>query len=356
MIKLGIAVAAMVVGSIVAYQRMFNFVNTITLARKEVAWLQSPQATAANDYFWKQFHEGNYDSIPVILNKLTTAYVSNPNDIRTITHLGFTHMWALSEHRNNAGSPRSVEHATMAQKYFGESYLMNPNDTRTLSFLSSVKLANGSICGDRELLKDGYLNGQKAIREWENFSSFSLAYTLSRLPASDAKFKEALELMKTLAERHAEDFDPNNADTQAQIASIKLLLDSDQSKDRVFHNSWIAPHNIEGFFMAYGDMLVKSGNWKEGISVYRLCREVRQYSDWDYKEVLERRIVNAQRNAALFGKPVARGGSVGVDDAILVETGIACRSCHQMSEADVRRTFDGYDPRRLMVKKFYFLE
>lgn len=355
MLKLGIIIVAAVVGSIVAYQRVFNSVNTVTLT-KDVVWTQSPQATTANDYFWRQFHQGNYDSIPVVLDKLTAAYIDNPNDIRTVNHLAFTHMWALSERQNGGRSPRVIEHATLAQKYFGESYMMNPKDTRMLSFLSSAKMSNGAICGDQRLRMDGYLNGQKAIREWENFSSFSLAYTLSRLPAEDEKFKEALALMKTLAERHARNFDASSTDTQKQISEIRLLTDSDQSQDRVFHNSWIAPHNVEGFFMAYGDMLVKSGNWKEAISVYKLSQFVQQYSDWEYKDVLEKRITNAERNVALFGEAVARGERIGVDDAILVETGIACRSCHQMSVADKQRTFAGYDERRLLNKRFYFLE
>jgi len=356
MVKLGFLIVAMVVGCIVAYQRIFNSVKTVTLTKKNVMWHQSQQAVFANDYFWKQFHEGNYDSIPVILSKLTSAYIDNPSDIRTVNHLAFTHMWALSEHRNNPRNARTIEHATLAQKYFGESYLMNPIDARILSFLSSAKMANGAICGDRGLSKDGYLNGQKAIREWENFSSFSLAYTLSRLPSTDEKFKDALQLMRTLAERHAANFDARSADTKRQIAAIELLSDSDQSKDRVFHNSWIAPHNVEGFLMTYGDMLVKSGNPEEAISVYKLTRHVQQYNDWDYRDVLERRIKNAKRNVNVFRKPLNRSDNVGVDDVIMVETGIACRSCHQMSAGDRERTFAGYDERRLMDKKFYFLE
>lgn len=241
-----------------SYQLVFNSVKTITLSEKRYTWTQSPLSIAANTNFWQQFHQGNYDSIPSVLEKLTAAYLDNPNDIRTITHLAFTHMWALSEHNNN-NSPSVIDHATLAQKYFGESYLMNPSDTRILSFLSSVKLVNGAISHDKGLLKVGYLNGLKAIREWENFSAFSLAYTLSRLPYTDDKFQKGLKLMRTLAEGYAKNLDPKGNATREQIAGMKLLDYSHKSKDRVFYNSWVAPHNIEGFFMAYGDMLVKNG-------------------------------------------------------------------------------------------------
>jgi len=33
-----------------------------------------------------------------------------------------------------------------------------------------------------------------------------------------------------------------------------------EGKKRVCWNSWIAPHNFEGFFLNMGDMLVKSGD------------------------------------------------------------------------------------------------
>ena len=84
-----------------SYQLVFNSVKTITLSEKRYTWTQSLLSIAANTIFWQQFHQGNYDSIPIVLEKLTAVYLDNPNDIRTIIHLAFTHMWAVSEHQNN---------------------------------------------------------------------------------------------------------------------------------------------------------------------------------------------------------------------------------------------------------------
>ena len=337
------------------YQIFFNSVKTITLSEKKYKWVETSLSKSANEYFWEQFHQGNYDSIPVILEKLTAAYLDNPNDIRTVTHLGFTHMWAISEHKNNS-NPRAIEHATLAQKYFGESYQMNPRDTRVLSFLSSIKLANGAISKDNGLLKDGYLNGQKAIREWKSFSAFSLGYTLSRLPHTDEKFQEALQLMGDIASSYAEDFDPKSSATQQAISGMELLNNKDTSKDRVLKNSWVAPHNIESVFMVYGDMLVKNGDWKDAIDVYKLARFSEQYDSWDYKDVLERRIINAEANVELFRKENPSSQESEIGKTILVQTGISCRSCHQMSKTDKERFFKDYDVSNLLTKEFYLLE
>lgn len=350
-----ISVVLLAVTGWAVYQIFFNSVNTITLSEKEYEWVETSLSKSANEYFWEQFHQGNYDSIPVILKKLTAAYLDNPHDIRTITHLGFTHMWAISEHQNSS-NPRLIEHATLAQKYFGESYRMNPHDTRVLSFLSSVKLVNGAISNDDGLLKDGYLNGQKATREWKSFSAFSLGYTLGRLPHTDEKFQEALQLMGDIGSSYAEDFKPKTRATQQKISEMKLLKNTHISKDRVLYNSWVAPHNIEGVFMVYGDMLVKNGDWEDAIEVYRLARFSEQYDSWDYKDVLESRIMNAEANVELFRKEIPNNQKSEIGKTILVQTGISCRSCHQMSEKDKERFFTGYDVSELLTKDWYFLE
>lgn len=350
-----ISIAFVAVIGWAVYQSIFNSVATITLSEKDYEWVKTSSSITANNYFWEQFHQGNYDSIPTILEKLTAAYLENPNDIRTITHLAFTHMWAIAEHQMNS-NPRLIEHATLAQKYFGESYKMNPRDTRVLSFLSSVKLVNGTISKDDGLLKEGYLNGLKAIREWKDFSAFSLGYTLSRLPHTDEKFQEALKLMSNLASGYTENFNPKSSATQQAIAEMKILEYSHLTKDRVFYNSWVAPHNIEGFFMVYGDMLVKNGEWKEAIDVYKLARFSEQYDSWNYKDILEKRIINAKANVEFFRKEIPRNQKSEIGKTMLVQTKISCRSCHQMSKVDKERFFKDYDESKLLTKKFYLLD
>ncbi len=344
-----------VVSGWAVYGIFFDSVKTITLSEKKYEWVETPLSVSANGFFWKHFHQGNYDSIPSILEKLTAAYLANPNDIRTTTHLGFTHIWAISEHQNRS-SPRIVEHATLAQKYLGESYQMNPQDTRVLSFLSSVKLINGTISKDDGLLKDGYLNGLKAIREWKSFSEFSLGYTMSRLPHTDEKFQEALKLMRNVASGYAENFNPRSSATKKRISEMKLLENTHMSKDRVFYNSWVAPHNIEGVFMTYGDMLVKNGDWKDAVEIYKLAKFSQQYDSWDHKDVLENRIIDAEANVELFRKEIPRGQKSKIEKGILSQTRISCRSCHQMSKNDKERFFTNYDVSELLSKDWYLLE
>lgn len=128
------------------------------------------------------------------------------------------------------------------------------------------------------------------------------------------------------------------------------------TKDRVFYNSWVAPHNIEGFFMVYGDMLVKNGEWEDATEIYKLARFSAQYDSWDYKDILENRIINAKANVELFRKEIPRNQKSEIGKAMLVQTKISCRSCHQMSTTDKERFFTGYDESKLLTKNFYLLK
>ena len=51
-----------------------------------------------------------------------------------------------------------------------------------------------------------------------------------------------------------------------------------------------------------GDMLVKSGDWKKGIQVYNLAKQVPQYDTWAFKDVLDVRISSAKENVMNFRK------------------------------------------------------
>ena len=117
----------LLIGTIV-YQTIFNSVSTINRSKTEWRWVESTTSTLANDIFWEQFHLGNYDTIPKVIEQLSVAYIANPKDLQTIYHLGFARIWALSERQHLQKIPGNIiDHAVLAQKYLGEAYLMNPN-------------------------------------------------------------------------------------------------------------------------------------------------------------------------------------------------------------------------------------
>jgi hypothetical protein len=104
-----------------------------------------------------------------------------------------------------------------------------------------------------------------------------------------------------------------------------MRLETKEGPKRVCWNSWIAPHNFEGFFLNFGDMLVKAGQPEVAAAMYRNATHAREYPGWRYKAVLEERIVNAAKNVEAFRRP-----EPGPDSAtLMVRSTFACMGCHQ---------------------------
>jgi hypothetical protein len=55
---------------------------------------------------------------------------------------------------------------------------------------------------------------------------------------------------------------------------------STDGKKRACWNSWIAPHNFEGFFLNMGDMLVKVGDWRTAQKIYANAKLSPDYANW----------------------------------------------------------------------------
>ena len=296
----------------------------------------------ANQYFWQNFHQGNYEKLDSIIYYLSASYNENPNHLETITHLGFSHIWKLSERdRLDLIPPTITDHAVLSLRYFDESQKLNKNDPITLGFLADMKMIVGDIAQDDKLIRQGYFEGLKSIRQWKTFNYFTVGYILSRLDFDSWQFEKGLEWQwKTLDECNGEKFNRENP-------SILEYLDKENSESDIHNkracwNSWIAPHNVEGFYMNMGDMLVKKGDWEKAIEIYQLAKDVPQYDTWDFKETLEKRIVNAEKNVNNFRKKLDRAEKNEEDNVMLINSSISCVSCHKMSEEDklIYKDFD----------------
>jgi hypothetical protein len=79
-----------------------------------------------------------------------------------------------------------------------------------------------------------------------------------------------------------------------------MRLETREGPKRVCWNSWIAPHNFEGFFLNFGDMLVKAGDPTRAVTMYSNAMLSHEYASWPFKDVLERRIADAPRNVEVF--------------------------------------------------------
>lgn len=291
----------------------------------------SSLATSADHYFWKHFHEGNYDSIPEILHLLKAAYIENPNNATLAAHIGFTHAWALSERiRLPKPSANVIDHATLANKYFKEAMQLDPSDIRLKGFHGDFLMSEGSIDQDQKKIVKGYLETKKVARQWPEWGDFTLSYPLSLSNKTDKRFQESIDLMWHNADACAcEKVDREHLDWKKYYPLLNT--DLTEKNRRACWNTWIAPHNLEGFFIHFGDILIKSGDLKKGLMMYQNAKSVPEYESYPYKEVVELRIKNAQENLQRFNQAIeiSNGNS---NNVLMINSKISCMGCHQKTK------------------------
>lgn len=289
----------------------------------------------ANICFWEQLHLGNYDSIPVVINLLTAAYLADPGDVNTLSHLGFAHFWAFAEARRRPPSPLVLNDVLLARRYFAEAYALNPTDARILGFLADAKMVEGTLSNDQRLVTDGYFDGLHAIRMWKQFNKFAIGYALSLSDTGSKQFTQGLRWQwETLADCSCREYAGKEPDFTAIARWVKES--TDEKISRACWNSWIAPHNWEGFFMNFGDMLVKSGKPQQAIAFYNAARLSDSFEQWPFKAELDKRIAAAEANVAAFNKPVNRDDPG--QELILVSSKLSCVVCHQAGKEELHRT------------------
>ena len=254
--------------------------------QKEARESDSKLSELAEKSFWETLHKGDYSNIPHVIKLLTAAYLENPHDPKLAAHLGFVHIWKITERAREKNPPPTItDHIILSKKYFADAVELKPEDARIQGFLGDTMLVIGQIYHDQREQVRGYFQLKRAIAMWPEFNYFTAGYPMSTLSPHSKQFKEGLEWQwKTMELCTDSSIDRNNLDY-----SPYMYLETHQGAKRACWNSWIAPHNFEGFFLNMGDMLVKQGDWKTAIKIYNNAKLSKDYCTWPYRGMLERR-------------------------------------------------------------------
>lgn len=319
--KLGLYVTlSLVFLNLVACEKIAVFMTPV----KKPAVSHSKIADRAERYFWTTLHEGRYLDITKADKLLMAAYLKNPNDPNLAAHLGFLHIWKITERQRGAGQdPLIPNEIILSKQYFSDAHVLDPKNAIYQGFLGDSQVVTGQIFHDKREEVRGYFTLKSAIAKWPEFNYFTAGYLMTTLPPQSKQFKKALKWQwKTLDICLGRDIDRKNP--QYRLSSVKLVMGS--KKYRACWDTWIAPHNVEGYFMNMGDMLVKSGDWQTGIAMYKNATYQQNYAFWPYRSMLEKRIKNAKENVKYFQQDPA---SADPDRAIMFNSGYGCMACHQ---------------------------
>lgn len=298
------------------------------VASKHASATRSPQALQADGLFWRTLHDGDYAHIDAALQATTAAYLADPGDALTAAHVGWLHIWRLAESgRLERRSPTITDDAILARRYFEEAVALQPDDARFQGFLAAAQLAEGQIHADPALVRRGAATMQAAVHAWPEFNLFTAGYVASTAPADSGPYRQALEQQwQNMAACLAMPVDRAHPDVSRHLAGGAESPPSARTL-RACGDTEAAPHNIEGFYMNFGDMLVKAGEWETAKAVYANAKQVPGFASWPFAADLQARIDNAQANVAAFTGAGSGRGRPGAQ--IMANSNAACMACHQ---------------------------
>ncbi len=286
----------------------------LTTPKKQAVHSTTKTAVTAEKYFWKTLHQGHYQDIDNADYLLMAAYLENPNDPALAAHLGFLHLWKITERqRLRVQSPLITNEIILAKKYFSDAHALQPDNAIYQGFLGDTQLIEGQIFHDQQEEVRGYFTLKRAIAKWPAFNYFTAGYPMSSLPSDSKHFKQALDWQwATLDICIGEKINRTDPDYSPYMVLEDKPYDSQM---RACWNSSIAPYNFEGFFMNMGDMLVKTGDWKTAVIIYNNAKLAKNYKDWPYRKMLEQRIKDARHHKN--------------QQTMMLNSGFGCVACHQ---------------------------
>jgi hypothetical protein len=301
---------------------------------------ESAEAKDANHYMWDQLHRGNYDSINQVIAKLKNAWYASPEDPALNTHLGFIYLWKFCERGRGEIDSSSLKNIFISDFFFKKAIELNPDDARLYSLQSSTEMCAGAIKEDLGKIASGYRKGLNAVPKWPQFNRFALAAIEGLMNKNSRLYRQGLRFQWiTMNECSCKKYTRNQILKHPDMVITELITELQKSTDpkitRACWNSWIAPHNFEGYLLNFGDMLVKAGKKEEGKRIYEAIKLTPSYNEWSLKNVLEQRISNIDENEKLFNRKLTLLYPKD-DTQVFINSRFSCVACHQMSEKEIR--------------------
>lgn len=300
---------------------------TACFADKEApALLSEGEASPARDSYFDALWQGSYTQLNTIIPALKQE--ADAGDERSMATLGFAYAWQLAEYRRNPSADANVgKNARLAVEAFDSAMKDIPNDARLLGFRGSFKQAQARVENNPSLITAGFIDEELAARRWPAWGLFTKAYGVITLSPTDKVYQDGINAMwKNIDVCAGTKVDRDNfvvTDYPGLFAS-----NPDLRIQRACTNTPVAPHNIEGFFLYFGDLYAKASDLEKARHMYQIALDMNP-GDWPYAQVAMRRIERLEQLPALFNTEYDRSLPVSVDDINMFQGPANCTGCHQ---------------------------
>ena len=287
----------------------------------------SPGRTA----YFAALGTGDYAALDGIIATLTQE--ADSGDITSRAVLGFAHAWRLSEWHRQPTDPTVTRHAALAAHAFEQASAALPDDPRLVGFRGSFLQARGSIEDDPKLTRQGWFDTVDASKAWPEWGKFTQAYGLITLSTDHRLYNESIELYwDNLDECAGAPVPRGPLDWRPYAAELDA---NGSARDRrACTNTTVAPHNVEGFFMVFGDHLAKAGDLELARSMYENALNIDD-GTWPHRAVAEARVADLQALPERFSTNPEGGEVRAVTEMPVFGSAISCTVCHQATGTGV---------------------
>lgn len=236
--------------------------------------------------FWAAFYGDKYEDLPAARDLLMRAYEENPKDTDNTLHVYSSWFWTTGELERLKPEPGPQQVGLYYEnflRYLNEARDLNPDDARADGWLGATLVILGRAQNNPELEKQGSGLLEVGKKRWPAFNNFMQVVAYEDVPVTSPQWPLALEGMwGTLDNCIGTRLDRANPD-------IKPYLPRENAPvgDRACWSSDKVPHNMEGMFLFFGNILVKNGDVGSARVMYANAKLIKGFSNWRDRGLLE---------------------------------------------------------------------
>ncbi|HWP65344.1 MAG TPA: hypothetical protein VNO26_05470 [Candidatus Limnocylindria bacterium] len=300
------------VGAARLLARFHNF--TTNDATKLATLKPSRQAAEGEALFWAVLHGDDTSDATqrAALDLLAKASDKNRKDGRSPFLCGMMHLYRYGRFLDAAGQPTAAARAAIdaAVDAFevAEPRLWDGTrgDSRVPGFIAAAKFTQGFAHGNESLMNEGIADLQEAVEINAFFNVFDLIPVLQALPPGDPRWQQAFEDVTTYLE------DP------ATIACVG-------TQPEICGNAGLAPQNIGGALVLFGDVYAKADNLERAAFWYGLAKAIASApgAPWAFQDLADQRVLDVENRIARY-----QDGDPANDDPIIGIGEENCAVCH----------------------------
>jgi hypothetical protein len=300
----------------------------------------TPYASQAEEELDKNFMtsltSGEFSKIDQYITQYSALLPSDPAVVpspRILARLGFLNIWRFSERFRLLSDGKTFDEATTqlmyqslgaCAEYFTKATEIDLKNSVYRGFAADCNLAMSESPNGAKYGMKGLELAAQAIRRNPDFNLFTVAYVLTSLPNDQPEFNLGMEMMwKNLDVCFSTKVDRSNPNVSGYLKDFLPI-----GTKRFCLNSDISPHNFEGFFMIFGDLLVKAGQPGIAKIMYANAKLLPSFYTWPLRETLFQKIATADQNVAQYKLPVLPMTKPNYG-TITFHTEKSCMVCHQ---------------------------